>query len=101
MSLNRYEQGLFDYWERNADERRHWQMKTLEAAKAAGAPLDAARRLERDLWDYFRERHEHVPALRALGGDLPSRASLQNLAELMMRLWGPPPKPRRTTPRPE
>lgn len=96
MSLNRYEQTLFDYWERQPDERRHWQMKTMEAARTVTVPSDAARQLERDLWDYFRERTEHVPALREWrGGSLP-RVSLLNLAELMLRLWGPLPKPRRS-----
>jgi hypothetical protein len=102
MSLNRYEQSLFDYWERQLDERRHWQMKTVEAAKATVAPGEVARRLERELWDYFRERTAQVPALRALAPGGGQRVSMLNLAELMLRLWGPPPKPkRRTTPPPE
>ncbi len=95
MSLNRYEQSLFDYWERQPDERRHWQMKTNEAAKGAAALGDAARRLERELWDYFRERTAQVPALRAQSPGGGQRVSMLNLAELMLRLWGPVPKPKR------
>ena len=95
MSLNRYEQSLFDYWEKNPEERKHWQMKTMEMAKVAAVPLDAARLLERELWDYFRERAEHVPVLRNLTAGGLTRVSLQNLAELMLRLWGPLPKPKR------
>ncbi|MBA4138597.1 MAG: hypothetical protein C0518_14930 [Opitutus sp.] len=98
MSLNRYEQSLFDYWERQPDERRHWQAKTMDAAKArSGIVGEAARSLERQLWEYFVERSGQVPALRDLnrgGGAIP-RVSLQNLAELMLRLWGPLPKPKR------
>jgi hypothetical protein len=102
MSLNRYEQSLFDYWERQPDERRHWQMKTVEAAKLAAGPGEVARRLERELWDYFRERTAQVPALRALGRGDGQRVSMLNLAELMLRLWGPPPKPKRpSVPPPE
>lgn len=95
MSLNRYEQSLFDYWERQPDERRHWQMKTVDAAKGAVAPGEVARRLERELWDYFRERTAQVPALRALAPGGGQRVSMLNLAELMLRLWGPVPKPKR------
>jgi hypothetical protein len=99
MSLNRYEQFLFDYWERQPDERRHWQAKTLEAAKArSGAVGEAARLLERQLWDYFVERSAQVPALAELSRGGVPRISLQNLAELMLRLWGPLPKPKRPAP---
>lgn len=95
MSLNRYEQSLFDYWERQPDERRHWQMKTVEAAKRTGAPGDVVRGLERELWDYFRERTTQVPTLRSLAPEGGQRVSMLNLAEFMLRLWGPPPKPKR------
>jgi hypothetical protein len=93
MSLNRYEQAIFDYWDRQPDERRHWVAKVLELARAQSA-AEAARPLERELWDYLVERREHVPQLRALGLQGLPRVSLLNLAELMLRLWGPPPKPR-------
>lgn len=98
MSLNRYEQTLFDYWERHPEERRHWQGKALEAARTGPQPGDAARRLERELWDYFLERSGQVPALRDLNVGGVRRVSLQNLAELMLRLWGPLPKPKRPAP---
>ncbi|MBI2513356.1 MAG: hypothetical protein HYV96_15365 [Opitutae bacterium] len=100
MSLNRYEQSLFDYWERQPDERRHWQMKTVESAKRAAAPGEVARGLERELWDYFRERTAQVPALRAVAPSDGQRVSMLNLAEFMLRLWGPPPKPKRPSARP-
>ncbi|MBA3849129.1 MAG: hypothetical protein C0502_03935 [Opitutus sp.] len=95
MSLNRYEQTLFDYWERAPEERRHWQTKTMDAVKARPQPGEAARSLERELWDYFVERSGHVRALRDINAGGLRRVSLQNLAELMLRLWGPPPKPKR------
>lgn len=96
MSLNRYEQSLFDYWDRQPEERRHWQMKTVEATRSAAAPGEIARRLERELWDYFVERTSQVPALRSLNPGGVRRVSMLNLAELMLRLWGPLPKPKRS-----
>jgi hypothetical protein len=95
MSLNRYEQNIFDYWELNPDERRHWQAKVAEAARRPEPAHAAAHGLERELWDYFIERSEHVPRLRELNAGGLRRVSLLNLAEHLLRLWGPPPKPRR------
>ena len=93
MSLNRYEQTLFSYWEKQPDERRHWQAKVGEVARSLSRPGEAARSLERELWDHFTERSAHVPALRELSAGGLRRVSLLNLAELILRLWGPPPKP--------
>lgn len=98
MSLNRHEQTLFAYWERQPDERRHWQGKTMEIALARPLLGEAARALERELWAYFQERSVQVPALRDLGLGGGPRVSFQNLAELMLRLWGPLPKPKRPSP---
>jgi hypothetical protein len=94
MSLNRYEQAIFDYWERQPDERRHWMTKVKEMTQAQSA-VAAARPLERELWAYLVERREHVPQLRDPGLQVLSRVSLLNLAEHMLRLWGPPPKARK------
>lgn len=98
MSLNRYEQTLFDYWERQPDERRHWQQRAWEAGSRASLPGEAARRLERELWDYFGERSRHVPSLRDLHTGGVRRVSLLNLAELIIRIWGPLPKPKPPVP---
>jgi hypothetical protein len=97
MSLNRYEQTLFDYWERQPDERRHWQMKVTDLTRAVGAPpaIELARGLERDLWEHLVERAPHVPTLRNLSPSGLTRVSMLNLAEHVLRLWGPPPKPRK------
>jgi hypothetical protein len=95
MSLNRYEQALFSYWEKQPDERRHWQAKVAELSRVPGQPGEAARALERELWDHFVERSPHVPALRELGTGGLRRLSLLNLAEHLLRLWGPPPKPKK------
>ncbi len=95
MSLNRYEQTVFDYWEKQPEERRHWQTKVMMAAQATADPGEVARGLERELWDYFVERREHVSAFRDLGTHALRRISLLNLADYLLRLWGPPPKPKK------
>ena len=97
MSLNRYEQTLFSYWEKQSDERRHWQTKVAEMTRGLEIPVEAARTLERELWDHLLERAPHVPALRALGISAAQRVSLLNLAEYIVRLWGPMPKPKKIT----
>src|SRR6478609_2147908 len=95
MSLNRYEQTLFDYWDRAIDERRHWQSKVVELTRAPALPPgELARALERELWAHLLERAPHVPALRNLNPQNLSRISMLNLAEHVIRLWGPPPRPR-------
>jgi hypothetical protein len=95
MSLNRHEQAVFDYWLKQPDECRHWQTKVGEWTRKAGSPGEAARVLERELWDYLVERSQHVAALREYHTTGPRRLSLQNLAEHIIRLWGPPPKPKK------
>lgn len=95
MSLNRYEETLFAYWEKQPDERRHWQAKVMDLARGTSQPSEAARDLERELWAHLVERGPHVPALRDLGAMGLRRVSLLNLAEHIIRLWGPPPKPKR------
>ena len=93
MSLNRYEQTMFNYLQKQPDELRHWQAKVLAVVqRPATGPGEKARSLERDLWDYFVERSEHVPLFRALSPDGPRRVSLLNLAEYLLRLWSPPVK---------
>jgi hypothetical protein len=95
MSLNRFEQALFDYWESQADERCHWQTKVAGLTPDAAQPVEAARALERELWDYFVERSQHVGRLRELSPGGLQRVSLLNLSEHVIRLWGPPPKPKK------
>jgi hypothetical protein len=94
MSLNRYEQTMFNYWQQQPDELRHWQNKVVTAARLAAPPSGIARELERDLWDYFLERSGHVPLFRDLNSGGMQRVSLLNLAEYLLRLWAPAPKKR-------
>jgi hypothetical protein len=90
MSLNKYEQGLFDYLENHPEEHRHWQAKIHAAARQPGEPGVAARALERELWEYFAERSQHVARLRDLNAGGLRRVSLQNLSEHLLRIFGPP-----------
>ena len=87
---------MFNYWQTQPDELSHWKTKVETVAKASLGPGEAARGLERDLWDYFVERSQHVPMFRDLNaaGTI-RRVSLLNLAEYVLRLWGPPPKSRK------
>ena len=80
MSLNRYEQALFEYVERNPEERRHWRAK-VSVVPNGGEPGVMARQLERELWDYFAERSAQVPTLRDLQAGGVRRVSMLNLAE--------------------
>jgi len=95
MSLNRCEQTVFEYWERAPDERRHWHGKVV-ALTRGGADMSLARGLERELWAYAVERSPHVPALRELRLESGPKVSMLNLAEYLIRLWGPPPKPKKS-----
>ena len=96
MSLNRYEQTMFNYWQKQPDELRHWQAKVIAAAQIAAGPGQVARDLERELWAYFVDRSEYVAIFRDLSPGGVRRVSLLNLAEYLLRLWVAPPKPKKT-----
>lgn len=96
MSLNRYEQTVFDYLGCNPDELRHWQMKVVETTGQSREAGAVSRGLERELWQYFEERALHTPVFRQLVVGGVRRVSLQNLAEHLIRLWGPAPKAKRS-----
>jgi len=98
MSLNRYEDALYRYWEREPEERRHWQAKVVALAAGTALRGELARALERELWEYFQERSSQVPLFRDLAGIGLRRVSLLNLAEHLFRLWGPPPRPKPNSP---
>ena len=67
-------------------------------AAQGGDGIGAAGGLERALWDYYTERSQQVAVLRALNTGGLRRVSLRNLADYLVRVWGPPPKPKRPTP---
>src|ERR1035437_4080728 len=98
MSLNKYEQPLFDYIDRQVDERRYWHGKIQEATRISGDFRALARELEREMWEYYRERSQQVPILRDLNTGGLQRVSLLNLTEYLLRVWGPSPKPKKPGP---
>ena len=91
MSLNRYEQTLYDYVKSHPDERQYWQNK-VRALLAES--VDASRgisRLDAELWRYYGERSAIVTAFGVAERGAPSgRISMKNLAELLVRLWTEP-----------
>lgn len=96
MSLNRFEQRVFDYWEGHRDERQFWQEKVRAAAKIAPDCHAAAARLDGELWRYYVERSGVVPVFReAARHEGLRRMSMKNLGELALRLWAEP-KPKKT-----
>jgi len=96
MSLNRNEQMFSDYVCAHPEETRFWEEKVRVVAAGAADGHAAAVELERELWRYFEERSQVVPAFReAVAHHGAQRVSLRNLAELWLRLWAPPrPKPK-------
>ena len=93
MSLNRIEQGLFDYILGHPEERQYWQGK-VQSIAGTGDLHTVATRLEVELWRYQQERSAVVPQLRDdARREGPGRTSLRNLAEHCLRQWGPPRPP--------
>jgi hypothetical protein len=91
MSLNRCEQQLFDYMQRNRDERHYWEAKVRSLAASADTAA-ATQAIEAELWQYLKERAEVIAEFREYRGG--KRLSLRNLAEYLQRLWiAPKPKP--------
>ncbi len=99
MSLNRSEQMVHDYLQNQPEERRHWQDLVRREAAGNEDVHVAAAALERELWRYFQERAAVVEPFRGFarreGG---ARTSMRGLAELLLRLWAPPPaKPKNSS----
>ena len=88
MSLNRFEQRVFDYLQSHPEERHHWQQKLQSVVKAAGDDHVAVVRLEPELWRYYEERSAVAsPFKEAARHEGLQRTSMKNLAELLVRLW--------------
>lgn len=91
MSLNRYEQRVFDYLQSHPEERHHWQQKFRSVAKDFADEHIAAMKLESELWRYYEERSAVVPVFKdAARHEGMARISMRNLAELLLRLWTEP-----------
>jgi hypothetical protein len=99
MSLNRFEQRIFDYLQGHRDERQFWQEKVRGIVKAENDDHAAAARLDGELWRYYVERSGVVPVFKdAARHEGLKRTSMKNLAELVIRLWVEPrPKKKKPT----
>ncbi len=88
MSLNRFEQAVFDYLQAHPDELRHWENKISSRVRHGGMDSSA---VADELWHYIRERGNHTEPFRGWmeRGGVP-RTSLLNLADYLLRIWGPP-----------
>ena len=93
MSLNRYEQLLYDYIDRNDEEKRFWEGRVVEIGCQGGRLEGLVLGLNDQLWDYFEERARFDPVLRDLRfHDGEPKISMLNLSEYLLRMWGRLPK---------
>ena len=98
MSLNRFEQRVFDYLQGHRDERQFWQEKVRGIVKSLNDDHAAAARLDGEFWRYYVERSGVVPLFKeAARHEGMKRTSMKNLAELVIRLWVEP-RPKKKKP---
>jgi hypothetical protein len=90
MSLNRCEQQLFDYVQRNPEERHYWEQKVRAVAAGEADTHVASVTLDGDLWRYVEERAQVVAEFRDYVKKGSRRVSLRNLAEYLLRMWVAP-----------
>jgi hypothetical protein len=91
MSLNRWEQLVFDYVQGHADERHFWEDKVRALAAGAADEHAVATELEGELWRYLEERSRVAEPFRSMAArENLRRTSLRNLAEHLLRMWSPP-----------
>jgi hypothetical protein len=100
MSLNRSEQQVLAYIQRNPEERHYWEQKVRAVAVAEADVHAASLVLDAQLWGYVQERARVVAEFREYGpmpgSATAKRISLRNLAEYLLRMWLPPkPLPRK------
>ncbi len=97
VSLNRSEQQIFEYIDANREERHFWEYKVRACASNSANWSEVARALEAELWKYYVERSNVVPEFKRTAERTGlQRISMQNLAEHLLRMWGPPRSQKRT-----
>ena len=95
MSLNRYEQLLFDYLESHPDEKRFWESRVLDVSRNGDRREAQVLELNRILWEYFEERARFETEFEAATSfDGSGKISMLNLSEYLLRMWAPLPKKR-------
>jgi len=91
VSLNRFEQTLYDYVKGHAEERQYWNDKVRSIMADSADTPRAVARIDSELWHYYKERSAVVPAFAGTDpAPGPIRTSMTNLAELLIRLWTEP-----------
>ena len=96
MSLNRYESMLLSYLENHLDEKDFWRSRVIETANRKVSREQSARDLSAMFWEYFEERSRHESPFREVATrEGLERISMLNLSEYLMRLWAPPPSPKK------
>jgi hypothetical protein len=102
MSLNRFEQTLYDYVRGHAEERQYWHDKVRAIVGESIDTPAGVSRLDSELWRYYEERSAVVPAFGDTErGPALRRTSMKNLAELLIRLWTDPKPANRAPPEPD
>ncbi|MDQ8185867.1 hypothetical protein [Pelagicoccus sp. SDUM812002] len=96
MSLNRYEQLLFDYIESLPEERRFWFDRVVQVAETSRRRETAALILNSELWEYFEERSRHEAGFADVVGGGLGKLSMLNLSEHLLRMWSPVFKTKKT-----
>ena len=92
MALNQTEQRLFDYIQKNLEERHFWEQKVRALAAAHPDDFAAGAAIDAEMRAYVIERVRVVKSL----SDMPVGISMKNLAEYLLRVWAPPrPKKKR------
>jgi|GEM_PF-737910 len=98
VSLNRFEQALYDYVKGHPEERQYWHDKVRALLAESVDMAGAVARVDSELWRYFVERSSVLPAFGGTErGPGIRRTSMKNLAEFLIRLWTEP-RPRRPAP---
>jgi len=86
MALNHTEQRLFDYIQKNLEERHFWEQKVRALAAAHNDDFASGAALDVEIRSYVIERVRVVKSL----SDMPVGISMRNLAEYLLRVWAPP-----------
>jgi hypothetical protein len=90
MGLNRSEELILEYVQKNPDERHHWIGKVQTLSKSMRDKHDLASALEAELRRYYEERTQSVKTLKLLvERNGITRATMRNLAEYLVQIWGP------------
>jgi hypothetical protein len=91
MSLNRHEQRVFDYFQTQPDELRHWHEVVRREVARATEVHALISGIELQLWRYYEERAQVAEPFRSIARrEGIARTSMRNLAELLIRLWSEP-----------